>query len=154
MASKTKDPGADAVSDLMKEAHTADHGGGSIEHAAPGDTDVTIPVDADLIDEIAEEALTSRKTRHCAECGTEFTPKSAAQRFCSKVCKNNYTNRELQRGSLLYKAAYRWRKNSRSSDPQQRKDGGSYLTFMTQMIDEWTKEDREAGRKPPTRPNW
>lgn len=117
--------------------------GDDVPKAAP------IPLDQSVLSDIADEAL--ERTRQCAECNTTFQGQRADARFCTKECKNAFTNREHSRGALLFKGAYHWRTLAQSNDKQDQVDAKAYLKWMEDVLDVFITEDREAMRRPPQR---
>lgn len=75
----------------------------------------------------------------CNECGGP-----CAKIFCSKECRQVWTNRRMQRGALLHDAALVWRRERK----------WHLLTKISRMVDRWVAEDKAAGRNhylpPPT----
>jgi hypothetical protein len=66
--------------------------------------------------------------------------------FCSIACKRTWQNRALKRGSQLYRVAMLWRGHKRSHTKGARNPPNPHFGAMTQMLDEWRRED-EAMRK-------
>ncbi|MCG8506205.1 MAG: DUF2116 family Zn-ribbon domain-containing protein [Sphingomonadales bacterium] len=80
----------------------------------------------------------TRPPKVCAECG-EGLPRDRTrqQDFCGDACRSAFNNRRKRRGAILYDLAMDMRVNRRP---------GSF-TRLQQQIDQFIREDRDAGRK-------
>ena len=96
-----------------------------------------------------QEHPTPPAKRHCAECGTEFTPKALHQRFCQSQCRLDYGNREQTRGQQLLRAAYHWRRLQKEGQEQ---DAQVYLDSVARQLDSWAVQDAQDHRKAPLLP--
>ena len=76
--------------------------------------------------------------KQCPTCGQPFTTNQPATLYCSRACKTKAANLEATRGKQLYRLAYGWRSGS-----------GAKFSDMSYLVDQWRKEDKEAGRPPP-----
>jgi len=49
--------------------------------------------------------------RICQECATEYQPRQAETKYCSKACKEKAHRREVRHGRLIAPAAKAWRRD-------------------------------------------
>lgn len=74
----------------------------------------------------------------CRECGNGFRQKRRDQVFCRPACNRKFYRRREIRGATAVEQLIAWRKTRGA------KKGA--LTEIAAMVDEWIREDREAGR--------
>lgn len=91
---------------------------------------------------MADQTDTERLCAHCGDPLAETAKASA--RFCSRTCKTNDANLEAARGKQLYRLAYRWRKGYGKDEVSR-----ISLSNLSWLMDQFIREDREAGRPPP-----
>lgn len=77
-------------------------------------------------------------SKQCPQCGSPFNTSQPSALYCSRACKTGAANLEATRGKQLYRLAYGWRSGS-----------GAKFSELSYLVDQWRKEDREAGRPPP-----
>jgi hypothetical protein len=80
----------------------------------------------------------------CPECGGE---RKRTATFCSATCKTNHNARCLKRGKqlLAYQMAARQTRGGTTLDME---TGKECRTISDRLIQQWTEEDRKAGRMP------
>lgn len=71
----------------------------------------------------------------CKECGEAFLPRRNDQVFCQPDCRHAWHNRAKSRAATAYEILIKWRKTR-----------GIGLGELSAVVDEWLREDREAGR--------
>lgn len=81
----------------------------------------------------------------CPECGAEFPPHShrgPPRQFCTPAHKRAFFHLMDRRGAVLAPLAIVWRANRRGTT-----ETTKYArAMMSALIDQWTREDRAAGR--------
>ena len=78
------------------------------------------------------------KAKACPQCSAPFTTTQPNTLYCSRKCKTGAANLEATRGKQLYRLAYGWRSGS-----------GVKFSELSWLVDQWKREDKEAGRPPP-----
>lgn len=74
---------------------------------------------------------------NCYECGSQFKRKTAKGRFCCSHCRVAFSNREMQRGQLLYRMMMESRFNRGDED------ASAIRSKAYTLISTWRQEDRE-----------
>lgn len=78
------------------------------------------------------------RPRTCDHCGGSFQTLQPSALFCSRKCKTDAANLEAARGKQLYRLAYNWRRGK-----------GASFSDLSWLVDQFIREDRETGRRPP-----
>lgn len=104
--------------------------------------------------EEAPRALAPRKSRRCAECGSEFIPNRGQQQFCEPAHKTAFQNRMAVEGRSIVALAKAWRagRNVKGSSPEalaKKAVASQALSEMCAILDLYMAEDAAEGRPNP-----
>ena len=84
--------------------------------------------------------------RACMECGSSFNPTHPKGMFCQPSHQVAFHNRNGKRGRVAIPLAQAWRAPRGSKDPAARATAKTALGQLCRLIDQYNREDREAGR--------
>lgn len=82
----------------------------------------------------------------CPECGEVFTVTHHRQQFCTPAHSKAYNNRQLKRGQALVGLGQAWRLARNRKDDESRSLGREAFGEFCRLLDEFSAEDRAAGR--------
>lgn len=71
----------------------------------------------------------------CLECGRAWPQGVSPRRFCSTKCTNDWNNRRLKRGAILYDLLMTWRLDRSKGKAL------NLWTLICRAVNDWKEED-------------